>query len=167
MYDIIASITAARPLPYPIAATSSSQPLPLHFEKFGQPSGIGAESVPGRAKLPHAVRTVLAGAVGLSLSHGDDVVDAPGPALKLNADRADLDLVAIANDDPTIVARRRMDHFAQEQVHAPMIPPIWPIVKPLQLGVVAAHAHAILPQLAADQSLAQAVNSVLIYNHTS
>jgi len=45
-----------------------------------------------------------------------------GPVL--NADRTNLDLAAIANDNPIIVVRLRMDHFAKEQVHAPMIPPI-------------------------------------------
>jgi hypothetical protein len=108
MYDLIASITAARPQPYPIAATSSSSPLPLHCEKFGQPCRVRGDPVPCRAKLPHAVRTVLAGALRLSFFHRDCSVDAPGPAVELNADRADLDLVAIANDNP-IIGRAPVD----------------------------------------------------------
>jgi len=51
----------------------------------------------------------------------------------LAADLADLDLIAF-HGDPIVVARRRMDRFAQEQVHAPMTPRIWPIGKPPRLG---------------------------------
>jgi hypothetical protein len=98
-------------------ATNSSQPLPLHVEKFGQPRRIGAEPVPCRAKLPHAILAVFAIALGVYVTHGDHGIDAPRPTVKLNADRTDLDLVAITNDNPVIVVRLRMDHFAQEQVH--------------------------------------------------
>jgi len=68
--------------------------------------------------------------VAVSLSHGNDIVDAPDPAFggaatELNANRADLDFHAIVfQHDAVTVARRGVDHFAQEQVHAPMIPRI-------------------------------------------
>jgi hypothetical protein len=66
----------------------------------------------------HAVRSIFAGALQLGVSHGNYVVDPPRPALKLNTDRADLDLIAaIANDNPMVVARLRVVLFAQKQVH--------------------------------------------------
>jgi hypothetical protein len=116
--------------------------LPVHRSRFRfisrnsvNLSRIGAESIRCRAKLLHAVRSIFAGALQLGVSHGNYVVDSPRPALKLNADRADLDLIAaIANDNPIVVARPRAVLFAQKQVHGPMIPPIRGKVKPQGLG---------------------------------
>jgi hypothetical protein len=134
------SVTSSRPPGSVIGSskgrgTSSSQPLPRHLQKFCQPSRIGAESIRCRAKLLDAVRSIFAGALQLGVSHGNYVVDPPRPALELNADRADLDLIAaIANDNAIVVARLRVVLFAQKQVHGPMIPPIRGKMKPQGLG---------------------------------
>ena len=77
----------------------------------------------------------------VSLSHGNDVVDAPhsafsGAAPELNANRADLDFYAVVFEvDAVIIVSLRVDHSAKEQVHAPMIPPCRPEVKPLDIGL--------------------------------
>jgi len=93
------SVTSLRPSGNRIGSSNwrdrSSPPLPLHSEKFGQPSRISAEAVPGRPELLHAILTVFAAAFGRFASHRDHAVDAPMPTLKLNADRADLDLIAV------------------------------------------------------------------------
>jgi hypothetical protein len=53
--------------------------------------------------LPHAVLTILAGAFGVHLSHRDHRVDAPVPAFKLNADRAEFDLYAIVLEEDAVI----------------------------------------------------------------
>ena len=68
---------------------------------------------------------------GLALvrPHGDDGVDGPCPILggaapKLNANRADLDLEAVAFvDDAAIVERLEMNILARAQVHLAAIRP--------------------------------------------
>lgn len=51
--------------------SSSSQPRPLHGEKFGRLRAIRAQLFPRCTKLPHAVRTILAAALRLNFSHRD------------------------------------------------------------------------------------------------
>jgi hypothetical protein len=96
-------------------ATNSSGPLPLYFEKPGQARRVRTESIPGRAKLPHAVLTILADAFGVYLSHWDDRVDAPVPACKLNAYRTDLDFgPVVLQDDAVIIVSLGMYDFAEK-----------------------------------------------------
>ena len=71
----------------------------------------------------------------LGVSFGNYVVDPPRPALKLNADRADLDLIAaIANDNPIVVARLRVVLFALKQGPWPDGSAIRGKMKPRGLG---------------------------------
>jgi hypothetical protein len=66
--------------------------------------------------LLHAVLTILADSFGVHLFHGDDRIDAPVPAFKLNADRAEFDLYAIVvlEEDAIIIVSLRMDDFAEK-----------------------------------------------------
>jgi hypothetical protein len=93
-------------------------------KKFRPPRLVGTEAIPGSAELSHAICAVLAVAFGFHLSHREHGIDPPEPAIKLAANRADFDFVAIANYDPIVFGRGGVDHLSQKQIHAAMICPI-------------------------------------------
>jgi len=87
----------------------------LRVQELDQVGLVGGKPLPGSLELPHAVPAILAFPLRLQDAHRDNSVDSPTPCGPLlDADRPDLELVAITlQDDAIVVVSLRVDDLAQ------------------------------------------------------
>ena len=93
---------------------------PLRVQELDQVGLVGGKPLPGRLELPHAVPAIDAFPLRLVVARRDDGIDSLSPCGPvLDADRPDLDLVALTLEDDVIVVvvSLGMDDPSQIQVH--------------------------------------------------